>query len=93
MGDGRYIQLGQKIHLSVIKRALYDRAVEAGTTDAGANHEPYPPIHAHLPPVRQDVGGLPRTWSEALQPPNVNRDSWEVVAPASSTEEAGGVFP
>jgi hypothetical protein len=52
----------QKIHRSELKRALYDRAVTAGTMPAEEDYKPYPPIHAHLPPI----DGTSRTWQDVL---------------------------
>ncbi|KAJ9091188.1 hypothetical protein QFC20_007698 [Naganishia adeliensis] len=76
-GDGRYIQHGQKIHLSVLKRALYDQAVTAGRQPFPpvATYAPYPTITAHLAPSP----GMPPTWQGLLQFANVPLALWEVV--------------
>lgn len=76
-GDGRYIQHGQKIHLSVLKRALYDQAVTAGRQlfPPVATYAPYPTITAHLAPSP----GMPPTWQGLLQFANVSLALWEVV--------------
>lgn len=65
MGDGRYIQFDQRIHMSVLKRELFDQAFGGGLTE---------PM-AHLAPN----AALPATWPTLLTIANAGLNLWEVI--------------
>jgi hypothetical protein len=60
----------------VLKRALYDQGVVAGTADRPvllSDYEPYPPIHAHLSPrIISPPTGRPLTWPDILVYPRAS---------------------
>lgn len=76
LGDGRYILQDQKIHLSVLKRALIDQAVNRGAVPPPPirDYAPYPTINAHLAPSP----GIPQTWDTLLHISNRPLPLWEV---------------
>jgi hypothetical protein len=90
-GDGRYIQHDQKIHRSVLKRLLYDKAVidELLPRPNNANYRPFGTPKAHLPPSlgaesinywnvgRLDGNNDDLSWDALLLSQNRNLDLWE----------------